>query len=195
VPVLLASGITGEGIEAVAAHVAGNRTLALIGASGVGKSTLANALAGEQVMETGDIMDTARMQRFGRGRHTTTARHLLPLPGGGCLIDTPGLRSFALMEAGEGVSRAFSDIEELAVECRFRDCAHEGEPGCAVRQAIDDGELDQARMDSMRHLERELAHERRKPDPLARAEAGRQRRRQAKGMRKREKERPKRRGR
>ncbi|MER5374642.1 ribosome small subunit-dependent GTPase A [Streptomyces sp. NPDC002553] len=149
VPVLTVSAREGEGVDALAALL-GRGTSVLLGASGAGKSTLANALTGEDVM---DVQATRDMD--GKGRHTTTTRNLLPLPGGGVLIDTPGLRGVGLWDAGHGVGQVFSEIEELAPRCRFQDCAHEAEPGCAVLAAVDSGELSVRRLDSYRKLVRE----------------------------------------
>jgi ribosome biogenesis GTPase len=149
VPVLTVSALGGDGVEALAG-VLGRGTSVLLGASGAGKSTLANALVGEDVM---DVRATRDMD--GKGRHTTTTRNLLPLPGGGVLIDTPGLRGVGLWDAGGGVGQVFSEIEELARRCRFHDCAHEFEPGCAVLAAVDSGELPVRRLDSYRKLVRE----------------------------------------
>jgi ribosome biogenesis GTPase len=123
----------------------------MIGASGVGKSTLVNALIGTEVQDTGEVRATDQ-----RGRHTTTARELIPLPGGGVLIDTPGLRAVSLWDSDFGFSRAFADIEALAAQCRFRDCAHGNEPGCAVRASVERGELDADRLDHYLRLDREL---------------------------------------
>jgi ribosome biogenesis GTPase len=162
------SVLTGQGLEALAAVARPARTIALVGESGAGKSSLANALVGAQALATGDV-------RAGdaKGRHTTTARHLVPLPGGGVLIDTPGMRELGLWEAGRGVARAFRDIEELAEGCRFRDCSHESEPGCAVRAAAASGELDPGRLESLRQLRRELAAQELRGDERARRRAGR----------------------
>jgi ribosome biogenesis GTPase / thiamine phosphate phosphatase len=148
VPVLAVSSVTGVGLDAVREHVVPARTLALLGSSGVGKSTLVNTLAGRELMRTGDL------RRDGRGRHVTRHRQLLVLRGGAILVDTPGLRELQLWEGD--VDNAFSDIAELATECRFNDCAHETEPGCAVRGALATGELALERMRSYRKLEREL---------------------------------------
>ncbi|SHH81276.1 ribosome biogenesis GTPase [Streptomyces sp. 3214.6] len=149
VPVLTVRARDGEGVEELAALL-GRGTSVLLGASGAGKSTLANALVGEDVM---DVQATRDMD--GKGRHTTTTRNLLPLPGGGVLIDTPGLRGVGLWDAGGGVGQVFSEIEEFARGCRFHDCTHEVEPGCAVRAAVDDGELPLRRLESYRKLVRE----------------------------------------
>ncbi len=146
VTVLVVSADTGEGMDVLRACVPGST--ALIGQSGAGKSTLTNALAGTDVM-------TAQQTRAGdeKGRHTTTTRELIPLPGG-VVIDTPGLRGVGLY-GGEGVAQVFSDIEELAENCRFHDCGHQSEPGCAVAAALEDGTLPQRRMESYLKLQRE----------------------------------------
>ncbi|KUO12697.1 ribosome small subunit-dependent GTPase A [Streptomyces sp. DSM 15324] len=149
VPVLPVRARDGEGVEELAALL-GRGTSVLLGASGAGKSTLANALAGAEVMGVQATRDID-----GKGRHTTTTRNLLPLPGGGVLIDTPGLRGVGLWDAGGGVGQVFAEIEELARGCRFHDCAHDAEPGCAVRAAVDDGELAPRRLESYRKLVRE----------------------------------------
>lgn len=149
VQVLPVSSTSGEGLDVFAAIVAGG-TSVLLGASGAGKSTLANTLLGRDVMEV-----QAAREVDGKGRHTTTTRNLLVLPFGGVLIDTPGLRGVGLWDAGAGVGQVFSEIEELARRCRFHDCAHRSEPGCAVLAAIDDGSLSERRLDSFRKLLRE----------------------------------------
>jgi ribosome biogenesis GTPase / thiamine phosphate phosphatase len=147
VPVLLASGRDGTGLTAIRAYAAGNRTLAFLGASGVGKSTLVNALLDDDVMDTGVVREADH-----RGRHTTVAAQLLRLPGEGWLIDTPGVRAVSLWLSGHGIERAFADVFELMDHCRFRDCKHDQEPGCAVRAAVDAGELDPARLASLERL-------------------------------------------
>lgn len=152
VPVLVASGLTGEGLDAVAAYATGNRTLAFLGASGVGKSTIVNALLGREEMETSPVREGDQ-----RGRHTTVAAQLLRLPGGGWLIDTPGVRAVSLWLSGHGIERAFADVFELMDGCRFRDCKHDQEPGCAVQAAIAAGELDPARLRSLERLVEEEA--------------------------------------
>ena len=148
----------GVGLAEVRAHAGPGRTVALIGSSGVGKSTLTNHLLGERVMRV-----QAQRADDDRGRHTTTTRELFVLPGGGCVIDTPGLRAVALWASGEGLEAAFGEIEELAARCRFNDCRHRDEPGCAVRAGVDED-----RLASYHKLQRELAHLRRKEN---RAEA------------------------
>lgn len=141
-------------------------TVSLLGPSGVGKSTLVNLLAGETVAETGEVRAPDR-----KGRHTTVRRQLFQIPGGALLLDTPGMRELRLGVVDEGLREAFSDIEGIARGCRFRDCRHEGEPGCAVREAVDRGALDSGRLASFRKLRAEAAHEARKEDHRARAAA------------------------
>ncbi len=152
VPVLVASGLRGLGIELIRAYAAGNRTLAFLGASGVGKSTLVNALLDDEVMDTGEVREADQ-----RGRHTTVAAQLLRLPGEGWLIDTPGVRAVSLWLSGDGIERAFDDVFTLMDHCRFRDCKHDREPGCAVQAAISDGRLDAARLASLDRLVAEEA--------------------------------------
>ncbi|AQT75085.1 MULTISPECIES: ribosome small subunit-dependent GTPase A [Streptomyces] len=149
VQVLTASSHTGEGTDVLGAIVASG-TSVLLGVSGAGKSTLANALLGTDAMEVQAIRDVD-----GKGRHTTTTRNLLVLPGGGVLIDTPGLRGVGLFDAEAGVGQVFSEIEDYAAECRFHDCAHEAEPGCAVLAALESGALPERRLESYRKLLRE----------------------------------------
>ncbi|MEU3026693.1 ribosome small subunit-dependent GTPase A [Streptomyces incarnatus] len=149
VPVLGVSAHCGDGLDVLRALLGGG-TSVLLGQSGAGKSTLANALIGEDVMDVRAARDVD-----GKGRHTTTTRNLLALPGGGVLIDTPGLRGVGLYDAESGVGQVFAEIEELAERCRFHDCAHESEPGCAVRAAVDGGELPVRRLESYRKLVRE----------------------------------------
>jgi len=151
VDIVVTSVVDGRGIDELRSYAAGNRTIALIGASGVGKSTLVNALVGDHVQETAAVRE-----RDNRGRHTTTARELVLIPGGGVLVDTPGLRAVSLWDADEGFAQAFADIEELAARCRFADCAHRSEPGCAVRAAVARGDLDPDRLDNYLRLDQEL---------------------------------------
>lgn len=164
VQVLAVSSMTGEGVEVATAVLAGG-TSVLLGQSGAGKSTLANALLGEELQRVQAIRD-----RDGKGRHTTTTRDLRALPGGGVLIDTPGLRGVGMWDAGAGLSRTFSDVESLAEECRFHDCAHEAEPGCAVQEAVETGELPLRRLESYRKLLRENQRIVAKTDARLRAE-------------------------
>lgn len=151
VDVCVASGISGAGVEQLRAYAANNATIALLGASGVGKSTLVNALLGQGRQATAEVRDDQR------GRHTTTASELVRLPAGGWLVDTPGVRAVSLWSSGHGIERAFADVFELMDRCRFRDCKHDDEPGCAVREAIAAGTLDPRRLDSMQRLVAEEA--------------------------------------
>lgn len=163
VEVLAVSGDTGEGVPELRQVLAGG-TSVLLGRSGAGKSTLANALAEAPHMRVQAVRD-----QDGKGRHTTTTRNLIPLPAGGVLIDTPGLRGVGLWDAGHGVGQVFAEIEEYATGCRFLDCAHESEPGCAVREAVESGALPQRRLDSYRQLQRENTRIEAKADAFLRA--------------------------
>jgi ribosome biogenesis GTPase len=152
VQIIVASGISGAGVDVLGAMAGGNGTIALLGASGVGKSTLVNWLVGHQRQLTRDVREGDD-----RGRHTTTAAELVPLREGGWLIDTPGVRAVSLWSSGHGIERAFADVFELMDRCRFRNCKHDQEPGCAVQDAVDAGTLDPARLDSMKRLVAEEA--------------------------------------
>jgi ribosome biogenesis GTPase len=164
VPVHALSAETGEGVDELRPHLAGGRTAALLGSSGVGKSTIINRLLGDERFRTGDLRSD------GRGRHTTSHRELVELPGGGVIIDTPGLRELQLWETDDGLDHAFADVAELVGQCRFSDCAHRTEPGCAVKAALRDGSLPRERWESYLKLQRELAHLERKLDPRLRSE-------------------------
>jgi ribosome biogenesis GTPase / thiamine phosphate phosphatase len=178
VPVHVVSCLAGAGIDELRAYLSGNRTVALLGSSGVGKSSLLNRLVGWERQNVQGI------RADGRGRHTTTFRELVPLPGGGLVLDTPGMRELALWDAAGGVEDAFNDVADLAAACRFADCQHQTEPGCAVQAALADGSLEEERLESYRKLQRELDHLELKTDPRALAEARRARRRFARFLRK-----------
>ena len=167
VDVLTVTAQTPTGFDPVRSMLVAGRTLCLLGRSGAGKSTLANALLGEDRFVTRDIRDD------GKGRHTTSFRELVALPSGAVLIDTPGLRGVGLWLEGDGLERAFADVEELTASCRCSDCAHETEPGCAVLGALDDGTLDERRLASWRKLQREARWIARRTDARLRAEEAR----------------------
>ena len=155
---------TGQGLDALRALLVPGATLVAVGPSGAGKSTLVNALAGHDVMDTGD------RRADGRGRHTTTHRELVPLAGGAMLIDTPGVRGVGVVADVDALDTTFADVAALAGACRFADCHHAGEPGCAIRAALDSGELAERRFDSWRRLAREAAYQARRHDARLRAE-------------------------
>jgi len=165
VDVLVTSARTGEGIEPLLGYLEGHRTAVLVGPSGAGKSTLINSLLGEERLATHEVR-----LADGRGRHTTVRRELVPMPSGGVLIDTPGLRSLGLTGSEEGIASTFPDIEELAAGCRFRDCAHVDEPGCAVVAAAESGELAPDRLASYHKLVGEAQVAAAKTDARLRAE-------------------------
>ena len=167
VEVFCLSSLSGEGVAEVEAALAGGRCC-LLGSSGAGKSTLLNRLAGLEAAATGAVREDDA-----RGRHTTTARHLYFLPCGGQVIDTPGVREFCVEYSGTGLESSFSDIEVLAAGCRFKDCAHEGEPGCAVRAALEAGALAPERLRSYGKLRREARRLELKADPKKRIMAKR----------------------
>jgi ribosome biogenesis GTPase len=159
VPVHHLSALYARGIEAVRSHLEQGVTGALLGPSGSGKSTLINALLGADRLKTTEVREVDE-----KGRHATTHRHLVLLPDGGMIIDTPGLRELQLHGGEEGMLAMFEDIEQLATGCRFRNCGHAGEPGCAVQAALEDGQLESGRLESYRKLLREIAHQLRKKD-------------------------------
>jgi ribosome biogenesis GTPase len=171
VRVLPVSVRRGQGLDPLRELVRPGRTLALLGRSGAGKSTLVNALAGAAVMGVQPI------RADGKGRHTTAYRSLVPVPGGGAVLDTPGIRGVGLLDTGEGLDRAFADVADLAATCRFGDCRHDAEPGCAIKSALADGSLSPRRLESWRRLRREVeAESARQASRLAEA-SGRRRRR------------------
>jgi ribosome biogenesis GTPase / thiamine phosphate phosphatase len=163
VPVHAVSAETGDGVEELPRHWAGNRTVVLLGSSGVGKSTLINRLLREERFTTGDVRSD------GRGRHTTSHRELVAIPGG-VIIDTPGLRELQLWETDDGLDQAFVDIADLIAQCRFADCQHRTEPDCAIKAALAEGSLPAERWASYQKLQRELARLERKLDPKLRSE-------------------------
>jgi ribosome biogenesis GTPase len=146
VDVVVVSSTTGDGMDGLGPYLVPGRTVALLGLSGAGKSTLVNLLAGA------DLLATKAVRRDGKGRHTTTHRELVVLPGGGLLIDTPGMRALSVVGAAEGVERAFQDVEALARDCEYADCAHSGEQGCALAAALADGRLEPGRLDAWLRL-------------------------------------------
>lgn len=151
VSVLVVSSRTGDGVLALEPYLLPGRTVALLGLSGAGKSTLANLLAGADILATGAV------RRDGSGRHTTSHRELIVLPGGGLLIDTPGMRALSVLGAGDGVEKAFGDVEALAGECRYPNCSHSGESACAIATAVADGRLPPDRLDAWLRVRAELA--------------------------------------
>ena len=172
VPVHAVSALTGDGLDALAPYLSGGRTAAMLGSSGVGKSTLLNRLLGLDRQEVSPVRDDDD-----RGRHTTTRRELVALPSGGLLIDSPGIRELQLWAEGADVDAAFDDVARLAEGCPFTDCSHVHEPRCAVLRALAEGRLDQARYDSFLKLRRELAYEEARTDGRAARERKEQERR------------------
>lgn len=159
------SAVAGSGLADIRGYLGRGRTAAFIGSSGVGKSTIINALAGDASLRVQSVRESDD-----RGRHTTTSRQMILLPGGGVVIDTPGMREVQLWESGEGVAQTFEDIAALSQECKFRDCTHSGEPGCAVHAAIESGRLDPDRLENLRKLEAELRFQQMKVDPALASE-------------------------
>ena len=150
VETLVVSALDPRSVEQVRALVPPGQVAVLIGKSGVGKSSLVNLLVGEEVQETAAVREGD-----GKGRHTTVSREMVQLPGGGCIVDMPGVRGLGLWDADDGIGAAFADIEQAAANCRFRDCKHENEPGCAVRAAVEAGDIPLARWESYRALKQE----------------------------------------
>jgi ribosome biogenesis GTPase len=165
VPVRVIAARRGEGLDSLAPWLIPGQTVALLGSSGVGKSTLVNRLLDQEKQKTREVLEADQ-----RGRHTTTHRELIPLPGGALLLDTPGLRELQLWSDETALQAAFGEVHELAAACRFTDCRHGTEPGCAVRAAVEEGRLDPARLDSFRKLQAELRALEIREDPLKRRE-------------------------
>jgi ribosome biogenesis GTPase / thiamine phosphate phosphatase len=178
IPVFALSARYGHAVGALDPFLSPGKTVVLLGSSGAGKSTLVNRLMGEDRQQVGEIRESDS-----RGRHTTTSRDLLLLPGGAMVIDTPGLRELQLWDASEGVAETFADVDELATLCRFGNCRHENEPGCAIQEALAAGTLDPARLENRRKLEREGEFLLRKLDPHATKEEKHKIKIQARGIR------------
>jgi ribosome biogenesis GTPase / thiamine phosphate phosphatase len=160
-PIHMISAHTGEGLSALSSYFAKGKTIVFLGSSGVGKSSLVNALVGEEVMAVNDIREDDS-----KGRHTTTHRQMIFLPGGAVVIDTPGLRELGVVwEAEEGIAETFADVEDFLDRCRFSDCTHQNEPGCAVREAVEQGVLSKERMERYLRLKRETRFNARRAKP------------------------------
>lgn len=177
-PIHVVSAMTGEGIDQLRGYLDEGNTVALLGSSGVGKSTIINALLGYRRFDTRDVREADS-----KGRHTTTFRELCRLDGGGMLIDTPGMREIQIWADDIALEGSFEDVESLAARCRFSDCRHDTEPGCAVREAIDNDQLESSRLDSYRKFQRELEHFAAKQDAGLRAEKKQERKKLAKFIR------------
>jgi len=173
------SAVTGDGVPELTQYLGRGQTVALLGSSGVGKSTLVNSIAGQELLATAAVRESDE-----RGRHTTTHRELVPLPAGGLLLDTPGMRELQLWDSTNGLEQAFGEVADLIAACRFSDCEHRTEPGCAIRAALDDGTLPHERWDAYTRLQRELRALEIRSDARLTSEARKERRRFARAQRK-----------
>jgi ribosome biogenesis GTPase len=182
IDVHVASAVTGEGVEDLRVHLEGGRTAAFVGSSGVGKSSLINALADEELQEI------AGVRADGKGRHTTTRRELISLPSGGVVLDTPGMRELQLWDSSEGIEGTFEEITSLMSMCKFSNCSHTSEPGCAVLEALRSGEISAERLESYRKLQRELSRLERKQNKAAESAEKRKWKQQSKQIRSRQKD-------
>ena len=178
VPLCVVSARTGQGFDELGKHLARGETIVLLGSSGVGKSTMVNRLMGHAMQEVREVRESDS-----RGRHTTSVRQIFALPSGALLMDTPGLRELQLWDAEEGLSNTFADIDRLAAGCRFTNCNHNAEPGCAVLAAILAGTVGRERLENWRKLRREMEFLERKIDPAARQEEKQRIKRMMRGMR------------
>ena len=187
VPLCVVSARTGQGFDQLGKHLARGETIVLLGSSGVGKSTMVNRLMGHAIQDVREVRESDS-----RGRHTTSVRQIFALPGGALLMDTPGLRELQLWDAEEGILHAFADIDALAAQCRFTNCNHKAEPGCAVQGALVAGTVALERLENWRRLRREMEFLQRKIDPAARQEERQRIKQVMRGVRKMYREREKR---
>lgn len=164
VDILTTSAVTGEGIQQITTYLGPGKTVAFVGSSGVGKSSIINYLKGEKIMAVKDLRNDDK------GRHTTTHRQLVPMSSGGVIIDTPGMREIQIMDVDTSLDKTFTDVETLAKNCKFNNCQHQSEPGCAIREALEDGTLDRGRWDNYIKMKKEIEYFIRKTDKKAESE-------------------------